>query len=1002
MTNADSPAVKPNIALWTKYLTQYKSVKKDLVQKIIEALKKGEVVYVKDGKIVDATTPGVTKIDLRDGLSQKEAKALGLTAKQADQIAAQGWALKGETGVQTDDSAKVLDVSELARFDAAIQEFADANGWSFDEALQAYYANNAKFQRTDTKARKENRVKTEAELLKGLKKVTNADQFTAYLKETLKLQDDNPILANLKAFDFSKAADRQKAIAYIIKLASGSEWSKDFQEKILKFAKAIQTPYKGQLDLASIKAWAPEAKAYGEEEPAVVVETGEPEKADNAGVLNNPTKVTPPLAEPPPPDSKPVEGTQAEQPLVKVVTPPLAPPAEQPPKASSPTAVIAPVTPKPVNVAAKKADEKKAAKLAKQAAAAAADTRKQEAKQPIETANGLIGKLEKADDDQIKAAITKVESSYGKKAEFETALKELNDLIEAKKAAIIEEEQAAKALAVEQEKAQALTTAIEGRKLNAKPVIEKAGVLQKKYEARGSKKSVEIAGQIKAAIALVEGSITTGKRFKKYLKALQTFVEKKEAALNEAVKQDAKKAHGLRKKALESLKKEFEYSDLMKKLEAKMPKTEAQTETINKKLGEVKVALLSGVDFKVKLGELKAALEAGQAKLDAIKQEEAAAEPNLEPKPEPAVVKRGVPKLEPKEVFSQVWEKLEKATSIADIEAALTILRTIPEKDISFYANVTEAMKKAETAIALIKKYSTSTNEYVRAAAVELQKQALECLMSACTYPSSVAGGSDAEKLDSYLKQIEIIAKIESQNLSPAKAYDAYKKQMPSSYLLDVYIDKILPKLSQVVKEGQAAQAAQLKKQEAQKKIDEHKAALPKLLKKLEATGDQKLIAFGTNLQKTLAKTNSENLSNYEKLLKETEANLNNWVQIAQKKMPIQYAIYRLKTNDNGKILSRANLIVGYIKDWMKVFDNVGLSGSLQLKIKIKNERIENLSCKLNGFKVCERTEATQDMPKAVDQKIAMKFLEALFAKVQIKGLKNGTYKLPLTLNVNM
>ena len=931
-TNMDSQQVK---ALWTKYLTQYKGVKQDLVKKIIQALKEGKVVYIiPDGKIHDSAVPGSTKIDLRDGLSQKEAKALGLTAKQADQIAAQGWALTDDKGVQTGDSAKVLDVSELAKFDAAIQKFANANGWSFEEALQAYYADNTKFGRIDTEARKENRVKTEAELLKGLKKVTKADQFTAYLKETLKLQDNNPILANLKAFDFSKAADRQKAIAYIIKLATGSEWSKDFQVNVLKFAEAIQTQYSGQLDLASIKVWAPTAKAYGDVRPAVA-----------------------------PPDA-PKAGEPAKQ------------PGTMPP------------------------DAPKAAELA--------EARKKQAEEPIKIAKGLIGKLEKADDTQINFAIAKLESSYGKKTEFKLALQALNSLIEIKKAAIIEKEQAAKALVVQQSKARALAKAIEGRKSESKSILEQAKALQKKYETRGSKKSVKIAGQIKTAIALVEGSINTGKTFKKNLSRLKSFIaikaakleniEKKEAALKMA---NAKKARTDRDAIFAGVEKK--YDGLMKKLQTKSPAPEDQISALEEKMTELKAALIIGGDsFKVVLAELKTELETGQKMLSA-------ATPKPKPEPEkPAVpvvaintivpvVRKPAAKPDPVKVFRQASKQLENATSVADIEGALTILRTVPEKEIRFYANVTEAMKKAETAIASLKKDSTSTNEYVKAAAVELQKQALECLRSACSSPSSFGGGSDAQRLDSYLKQIEIIAKIESQNLSLAKAYDAYSKQMPSSGLLDVYVDKILPKLSKGIELQQQAQAAQLKKAADQKKISDHKTALPKLLKKLDATENKELIALGKKLKNSLAKTNAGNLSVYEQLLKQTEADLSQWVNVAQEKMPVQYAIYRLKTDNGIKVLKVAGGIPRFIQGWMKVFDGVELSGKVKVRIKVNKGRIKILKFHMNGFQLSEVTEATDFLAKAVDQKYAKQFLEALLAKVKINGLKNGTYNLPLS-----
>jgi len=278
-TAALSPQVK---TAWIHFFKKNSGSEQNA--KLLEARIKASdtVIYVKKGDngVLFLSTEAqaekdkaIIKLDLRDGLDSEEAKALGIHIDSGvNKIAAQGWALKaGDEGFQekTED-VSVLDNEEIVKYDQAIQEFADAKGWTYEQAQAAYYIDKTEFGRQDIKAQKDNCLASEKSLADATKGATTPEQFTAAVKTQLGITDDNnPILLNLALYikdnnlDMSKSEDRAKAIAYIMTNASGSQWGETFQKDTLKLPNPIETKYSGQMDLTSIKAWATTAKEYG-------------------------------------------------------------------------------------------------------------------------------------------------------------------------------------------------------------------------------------------------------------------------------------------------------------------------------------------------------------------------------------------------------------------------------------------------------------------------------------------------------------------------------------------------------------------------------------------------------------------------------------------------------------------------------------------------------------------------------------------------------------------
>lgn len=251
----------------------------EILNKIVEVLKNNDskqwIIYVKkdvQGKIqlCKQGDTGAIKIDLHDGLSVAEAKTLGIDITRGiNKIAAHGWRLDKEKGIQQGPGAQVIDGNEVVKFDQAIREYASAKGWTFEEAQKAYYSREIQFGRQDLVLQAKNREAAYKTLVEKTKNCKKYDEFIKVIKSEFGIKSEqNPILLNLynlhelKKIGFKDAEQRAKAAALVIKFASASQTSKQFQEEVLGLPAPIKTRYEGQMALPSIIAWAKAAQEY--------------------------------------------------------------------------------------------------------------------------------------------------------------------------------------------------------------------------------------------------------------------------------------------------------------------------------------------------------------------------------------------------------------------------------------------------------------------------------------------------------------------------------------------------------------------------------------------------------------------------------------------------------------------------------------------------------------------------------------------------------------------
>ncbi len=316
---------KPPVEAWGRFFQRNSAKNAEFLK---TCMAHGEyVIYVKvgaDGSLTKCTAEqaksdkSIKTIDLTNGLDQDEAKTLGVDISTGiNRIAAQGWALKkGEEGYQENVAdVSVIDNDEIVKQDAAIQKYADAKGWSFEEAQAYYYTfkNPEDFSRQDLDTQKTNRIASEATLFAAAKEAPNAELFYASVGKQLGIDDKNPIMLNLKQYvekekiDLGTPEGKQKAVAYIMKNASASRCDKDFQTKNLGLNIAIGTQYDGLMDLNSVMAWAPTATAFGTAAQAAAQPTAGGGNAASA----TPQPPTPGAPANPIPDKIKLNGVQA-------------------------------------------------------------------------------------------------------------------------------------------------------------------------------------------------------------------------------------------------------------------------------------------------------------------------------------------------------------------------------------------------------------------------------------------------------------------------------------------------------------------------------------------------------------------------------------------------------------------------------------------------------------------------------------------------------------------
>ncbi|MBI5701490.1 hypothetical protein HZC34_06615 [Candidatus Saganbacteria bacterium] len=238
---------------------------------------KGTVVIANSSDEAAKKDKTFTKIDLSDGLSRDELVALGIKPEEIEilGIIGRGWKLKGEKDAQadTDPKSQIIEDSEVAMFDNACREYADAYGWSKFEAQNAYLyppkdPKDPGFVRQDLETLAKNRKSAEAALFEKIKLVKTKDELLKAIKTELSLDDSSPIIRNINHYfdsaqsDISKDDNKKEILTYILKLASGSQWNNNFQLIQLRIRIPIETKYTGDMSLASLKAWAPTAKEF--------------------------------------------------------------------------------------------------------------------------------------------------------------------------------------------------------------------------------------------------------------------------------------------------------------------------------------------------------------------------------------------------------------------------------------------------------------------------------------------------------------------------------------------------------------------------------------------------------------------------------------------------------------------------------------------------------------------------------------------------------------------
>ncbi|OGC18957.1 hypothetical protein A2310_05965 [candidate division WOR-1 bacterium RIFOXYB2_FULL_37_13] len=232
-------------------------------QTFVYAKTEGDTVIITSSS--DPQPKDSVKVDLSDGLSFEELKALGINPQEIDfiTISARGWKLIGETETQPGTEAEIIDGKEASLASKKVSEYADREGISEETAWKLYFDKEAHLDRvspTDKTKRLAAEESIQQEYIEYQLDPDNMGKaFTGFLNEAKNVPADSIITKN----DPKDATELRR-------LAFGSRFNARIQKEILGVTVPIGTKCEDINNADKIFEWAKNTKTLKEPPPPAI------------------------------------------------------------------------------------------------------------------------------------------------------------------------------------------------------------------------------------------------------------------------------------------------------------------------------------------------------------------------------------------------------------------------------------------------------------------------------------------------------------------------------------------------------------------------------------------------------------------------------------------------------------------------------------------------------------------------------------------------------------
>lgn len=272
----------------------------------VYAKQQGEMLFVRLPSEENNSDNSYSKVDLSDGLSLDEMRALGFSNEKIEalKIVARGMALEDDILDVDNDMSVISDSDDLPKFWQAVKSFSIGNRFTTEQSLYAllvlFTGKVGKPTRKDHKLRDERLKEIEALIYGKCSESKNTEQFLAEASTALGINDpENIVLKNIKGYieanslNMSDPSDKMKAVVFISISVIGSIWPEAFQREELGFKHYLTTSFEGELTFDRIAEWVKSFDAPAEtEKPTKAEELPAPALEDLPPL---PLEVLPPL-----------------------------------------------------------------------------------------------------------------------------------------------------------------------------------------------------------------------------------------------------------------------------------------------------------------------------------------------------------------------------------------------------------------------------------------------------------------------------------------------------------------------------------------------------------------------------------------------------------------------------------------------------------------------------------------------------------------------------------